>query len=71
MDARAGEHAGGGGAVLAGVEVAGDRDVLGRQLEVGVVEHDHRRLAAELEVDALDVVGGRLGDGDAGAARCR
>ena len=40
-------------AVLAGVEVAGDGDVLGRQLEVGVVEHDHRRLAAELEVHCL------------------
>ena len=50
-----GEHAGRGGAVLAGVEVAGPGDALGRGLDVGVVEDDHRRLAAELEVDPLEL----------------
>ena len=39
-DPRPDEHAGGGGAVLPGVEVAGDRDVLGGVGEVGVVEDD-------------------------------
>ena len=52
---RAGEHPGGGGAVLAGVEVAGHRDALGGRGEVGVVEDDDRRLAAELEVHPLEV----------------
>ena len=56
VDAGPGEHAGGRRAVLAGVEVAGDRDALGGLLDVGVVEDDDRRLAAELEVDALEVV---------------
>ena len=55
VDAGAGEHAGRGGAVLAGVEVAGDGDALGGGFDVGVVEHDDRRLAAELEVDPLEV----------------
>ena len=55
VDAGRGEHPGRRGAVLAGVEVAGDGDALGGGLEVGVVEHDDRRLAAELEVHALDV----------------
>ena len=67
VHARARQYAGRGRAVLAGVEVAGDRDVLGGELEVRVVEDDHRRLAAELEVDLLDVVGGRLRDRDTGA----
>ena len=35
---------------------------LGHGGQVGVVEHDHRRLAAELEMDALD--GLRRGRGD-------
>ena len=54
VDARAGEHARRGGAVLAGVVVAGAGDRLQRALEVDVVEDDHRRLAAELEVHALE-----------------
>ena len=69
IDAGAGEHARGGRAVLAGVEVAGARDALGGGLDVGVVEHDDRGLAAELEVDALERVGGGGGDGLAGADR--
>ena len=33
-----------------------------RRVEVGVVEHDERRLAAELEQDRLQVLGAQLGD---------
>ena len=51
-----------GRAVLAGVEEAADLDPLDDLLEVGVVEHDHRRLAAELEVDALERRGRRARD---------
>ena len=40
---------------------------LGGRLDVGVVEDDDRRLAAELEVGALEVLGGRRGDLHAGA----
>ena len=58
VDAGPGEHAGRRGAVLAGVEVAGDRDALGGGGDVGVVEHDDRRLAAELEVHPLEVARG-------------
>ena len=36
------------------------------RLDVGVVEHDHRRLAAELEVHALERVGRGAGDDLAG-----
>ena len=45
------------GAVLTGVPVAGDLDPLGDRGRIGVVEDDHRRLAAQLEVDALERVG--------------
>ena len=53
VDGRAGDHAAGRRAVLAAVPVAGRLDDLGRQLDVGVVEHDHRGLAAQLEVQPL------------------
>ena len=69
VDARPGEHAGRRRAVLAGVEVAGGRDALDGGVDVGVVEHDDRRLAAELEVDPLEVGGRRAGDLHAGAHR--
>ena len=36
---------------------AGDLDALGDLLRVGVVEDDHRRLAAQLEMHALQRVG--------------
>ena len=62
VDPRAGEHARGGGAVLAGVVVAGARDRLERRLHVDVVEHDHRGLAAQLEVHALQGRGCGLRD---------
>ena len=54
VDPRAREHAGGGRAVLSGVEVAGDRDALDGRLDVGVVEDDDRGLSTELEVDPLE-----------------
>ena len=44
-------------------------DPLGREVEIGVVEHDHRVLAAELEMDVLEVVRGGLHHRDAGLAR--
>ncbi len=69
MDPRAGDHAGGRGAVLAGVEVAGTGDALGGGLDVGVVEDDDRGLAAELEVDALELVGTGVRHLHAGAHR--
>ena len=50
------------GAVLAGVVEAGVSARPGHGLDVGVVEHDHRRLAAELEVHPLERCGGRAGD---------
>ena len=59
------------GAVLTGVEVAGHRDGLGRRRDVGVVEDDDRRLAAELEMDALQVARRRLRDLECRHARCR
>ena len=69
VHARAGDDAGGGGAVLSGVEVAGAGDALGGGLDVGVVEDDDRGLAAELEVDARQVLGGRRSDLHARADR--
>ena len=57
MQLRPGQHARRRRAVLAGVEVAGDLDALDDGLEVGVVEHDHGRLAAQLEVHPLQRVG--------------
>ena len=62
VDLRARHHARGGGAVLARVPVAADLDRLGDRGRVGVVEDDHGRLAAELEVDALEGVRGGAGD---------
>ena len=69
VDAGGDQDAGGGRAVLAGVEVAGDRDALDRGLDVGVVEDHDRRLAAQLEVHPLDLRGGAGRDLGAGADR--
>ncbi len=66
VDLRPGDDAGRGRAVLAGVPVAGRAQGLGGEVDVGVVEDDDRRLAAELEVQPLDGVGGDLGDALAG-----
>ena len=63
------EHARRRRAVLAGVVVAGAGDPGRHRLEVGVVEHHDRRLAAELEVDALERVGGGARDPLAGLDR--
>ena len=71
VNRRGGEHARRGGAVLPGVEIPGHRDGLGGGGDVGVIEDDHRRLAAELEVDALEVAGRSPGDLDARRGRCR
>ena len=54
--AGAGEHPARGRAVLARVVEAGLLHARGHRLDVGVVEHHHRRLAAELEVHALQRV---------------
>ncbi len=59
VDLGAGQHPSSGGAVLAGVEIAGHGDALGRCGYIGVVEDDDRRLASELEMHSLDV--GRCG----------
>ena len=61
------DHPGRRGAVLAAVEVAGHRDAFDGRLDVGVVEDDHRCLAAQLEVGALDVCCGRGRHRDPGA----
>ena len=53
-------------AVLARVPVAGEAQCLGREVHVRVVEHDDRRLAAELQVEPLDGLGGDPGDPLAG-----
>ena len=60
------EHAARRGAVLAGVVVRVLAQVLDQRVDVGVVEHDHRRLAAQLEVHPLERVGRGPGDHLAG-----
>ena len=67
VDARPGDHAARGGAVLARVVVRRSRPACSTtSVEVGVVEHDDRCLAAELEVHPLERVGGVAGDELAG-----
>ena len=56
-------------AVLARVEQSGSRDPGGGSLDVCIVEHDDRRLAAEFEVHALERLRRRLGDFDSRADR--
>ena len=71
VDAGRGEHARGGGAVLARVQEARDPQA-GRDLRrVGVVEHDRRRLAAELEVHALERCRPRRARSTCRSPRCR
>ena len=73
VDPRPRDDARTGGAVLAGVPVAGEPDSLGDRLRVGVVEDHHRRLASELEVDALErvrrVLRDQLAGGDVAGQR--
>ena len=54
-------------AVLAGVEVTRGPDPLHRGLDIGVVEHQYRRLAAEFEVGPLHILGRRSRDRNAGS----
>ena len=63
------DHAARGRAALPGGAEGRPDDPLHRELEVGVVHDDDRVLAAELEVDVLEVVGGRLRDRDSRLAR--
>ena len=59
VDRRRREDTRRGRAVLARVVEAGNRNARGGGFEVGVVAHDDRRVAAELEVHALEVGRGR------------
>ncbi len=61
------EQALAGGAALARAEEAGGDGRLGGEIEVGVVEDDHRAVAAELEHRGL--AGGGLGDAAPGLGR--
>ena len=47
---------------LAGVHERAERGRLDRFVQVGVLEHDQRSLAAELEQHWLQLLGGALGD---------
>ena len=62
VDAGSNEHAGGGGAILTCVEVAGDRKPLRRRGQIGIIEDHNRRLATELEVYPFDILGRRFGN---------
>ncbi|MCY1425506.1 hypothetical protein D9M71_412950 [compost metagenome] len=62
MDAGLGVDAAGGSAVLAGVVVAVGAHALYDGVDVGVVADDHRRLAAEFQMGALEGAGGGLED---------
>src|SRR5207249_10593831 len=53
VDARSRDDARRRGAVLTGVEETADLDAFDDRFQLGVVEHDHRGLAAQLEVHAL------------------
>ena len=65
------DHAARGRAALAGRAERRPDDALDGEVEVGVVHDDDPVLAAELEVDVLQVVGGRLRHEHAGLARAR
>ena len=60
VDLLAGIDAAGGGAVLAGIVVAEGAQAGDHRVDVGVVEDDDRRLAAEFQMRALDRLGGGL-----------
>ena len=59
VDLLAGIDAAGGGAVLPGIVIAERLHALDHRGEIGVVEHDDRRLAAKLQMRALDRLGRR------------
>ena len=54
---------------LAGVHERAERRGLHRFVEIGVLEHDQRRLAAEFEQHRLQMLGGALGDDPADRGR--
>ena len=56
----------GGRAALTGRAERRPQDPVRGQIEVGVAEHDDAVLATELERDALEALGGALGDALAG-----
>ena len=62
VDLRPGDDPRSSRAVLAGVPVTRDLDPLGDCGGIRVVEHEHRRLSAELEVHALQIVRRRARD---------
>ncbi|MNP03488.1 hypothetical protein D3C76_953730 [compost metagenome] len=62
MNPGLGVDSAGGGAVLAGVVVAVGAHALYDGVDVGVVADDHRRLAAEFQMGALEGAGGGLED---------
>jgi ParB family chromosome partitioning protein len=69
VDAGGGDHPAGGGAVLAGVAVSGGPHARRHRVDVGVVEHHDRRLAAEFEVQPFERRCRGRRDGPAGAHR--
>ena len=71
VDALLDDDAARGGAALAGGAERRPDDALDGEVEIGVVEDDDPVLAAELEVDVLEVVGARLRHEHAGLARAR
>ena len=54
---------------LPGVGEGAEHRGVDRRVDIGVVEHDQRRLAAELEQDGLQVLGRQLGDDPADLGR--
>ena len=60
VDPLLGVDAAGGGAILPGVVEAEGADAGHHLLEVGIIQHDHRCLAAQLHVGALHGLGGNL-----------
>ncbi|MDT4859493.1 hypothetical protein FQZ97_940030 [compost metagenome] len=69
VDLLAGIDAAGGGAVLPGVVEAEGADAGHHVSEVGIVEDDHRRLAAQFHMGAFHAFRGATDDGLAGAHR--
>ena len=58
-------------AALAGRAEAAEQRALDREVDVGVVHHDHRVLAAELQARRLQVAAAQLADPRADRARSR
>ena len=65
------DHAARSGAALTGRAEGGPEDAVDGEVEVGVVHHDDRVLAAELEVDVLQAFRRRLETSHAGLPSSR